>query len=350
MIRNRTVLAAALVVALLCSCSQPEEELSLRSSAVLVEEEGAPGVPSLPAPARPVQGAPQGSEIVLGMVEPLRFQKVDFEVPGVVAEVLVERGQKVTQGQILATLETEERQARLDDARARLKEAVRALPAGRNRSGGELPGYLQREMQARLSEVEERARYRATDQRDFQAKVSRGADEEEMRDMVWDIARRRNEKPRTEAIRRAHGEQLSIALVDDLESRTRQLEDALKYSSLKSPLDGVVVGMSVRPGQAWNTRSLDPAFEIVDPTALVVRAEVRSVRADTMKLREMVWIELGGEHVVQAGVKEISRDLRSRVDLETGEPRTIRLVAFELPSPLPPGVDVGTDARIALQP
>ncbi len=342
--------AHALQVTLAVGCGEPEPHLTLRSAAFLVQEGGEPALPALPALERPVAGAPQGSEIVRGMVEPIRFEKIDFEVPGIVKSVNVERGQAVKKGQVLATLETEERSARLEQVRVRLKEARRALPAGRTTAGGELPDYLKREMEIRLAEVEERAKYRATDQKDFQAKVSRGADEEEMRDMVLDLAQRRNDKPRTSAIRRAHEEQLSIALVDDLASRARQLEDSLAHSTLESPLDGVVVGMAVREGLAWNTRSVDPAFEIVDPTALVVRAEVRRVRADTMKLRELVWIELGGSAVVQAGVREISRDVRNRVDLETGEPRTIRLVTFDLPPTLPPGVDVGTDARIALQP
>lgn len=339
-----------LLGALLAGCPSEDDGLVLRSGGFLMEDgdEGAP--PALAMPASPVAGAPTGSQIVRGMVEPVRFEKVDFEVPGIVAEVLVARGEEVKRGQVLATLETEDRKARLDDARKRLRQARRALPAGRTRAGGELPDYLKREMEARLAEVEERAKYRATDQEDFQRKVSRGADEEELRDMVLEVASRRNEKPRTHAIKRAHREQLAIALVDDVQSRVTQLEDAIKRSTLKSPLDGIVVGMSVRPGKAWNTRSMDPAFEIVDPTALVVRAEVRRVRADTMELREMVWIELGGKDVVRAGVKEISRDARSRVDVETGEPRTIRLVTFDLPAVLPDGVDVGTDARIALQP
>jgi multidrug efflux pump subunit AcrA (membrane-fusion protein) len=331
-------------------CSGPEEGLSLKSAAVLVEDDGAGGVPSLPMPESPVAGAPTGSQIVHGMVEPVRFEKVDFTVPGVVEDVLVKRGQEVKRGQVLATLETKDRQARLDDVKERYRSARRRLPAGRSTRGGELPDYLKREMEVRLAEVEERARYRITDQKDFQKKVSRGADEEEMRDMVLDIAQRRNEKPRTHAIKRAHAEQLSIALVDDLSSRMRTLEDSLNGSTLKSPLDGVVVAMTVRPGKVWNTRSEDAAFEIVDPTALVVRAEVRRSRADTMQLREMVWIELDGEQVVQAGVKEISRNLRQRVDPDTGQPRSIRMVTFSLPATLPAGVDVGSEARIALQP
>ena len=345
----RLLWALASFACLLSACPEPEPELTLRSGGFLIEE-GEPAVPSLAMPEAPVPGAPTGSQIVRGMVEPVRFEQVDFEVPGIVAEVLVQRGEEVKRGQVLAILETEDRRSRLEEAKKRLRSARRALPAGRTRSGGELPGYLKREMEVRLAEVEQRAKYRATDQKDFQRKVSRGADEDELRDMVLDIANRRNEKPRTHAIKRAHREQLSIALVDDLQSRVTQLTDAMKRSTLKSPLDGVVVAMSVRPGKAWNTRSADPAFEIVDPSALVVRAEVRRARADTMELREMVWIELGGDDVVRAGVKEISRDLRSRVDLETGEPRTIRLVTFSLPARLPDGVEVGTDARIALQP
>lgn len=344
----RFLLFAACAVAL-GACGGDDSPLTLRSGGVVVDDEDG-GVPSLPAPERPIAGAPEGSTIVTGMVEPIRFETVDFDVPGVVGEVLVQRGQEVRRGQVLATLETAERQARLDEVRGRLRSAKRNLPAGRQRRGGELPGYLRREMETRLADVEQQARHRVKDRADFQRRVARGGDEEELRDLVLDIAQQRNEKPRTAAIKRAHQDQLAVALVDDLGSRARQLEDALKSSSLESPLDGVVVAMSVRPGMAWNTRSGDSAFEIVDPTALVVRAEVPRTRADAMQIRELVWVEFNGRAVVQAGVQEVGEDVRQGFDEATGTNRPVRIVTFSLPAKLPDSVEVGADARVALQP
>ncbi len=331
----------------LAGCPAPENELTLRSGGIVFEDEGAEdGGPVV----RPIQGAPNGAEIIEGMVEPLRFYGVSFDVPGTVQEVLVKRGDTVEKGQVLATLETEEREARLADFKKLLGDARRALPAQRRSNGDEPPEYLIREMEARLAEVRQQMQYLEGDRKTFQRKLERQG-EEAARDFVAEVARRRNKKPRTRAMKRANKERLSIALVDDLESRVRQLEFALEQSTLKSPIAGTLVSVTVFPGEPWATRALEEAFEILDPSGLVVRAEVRRQRAETMTLGELSWVEIGvnGKPVVEAGVKDVSRDTRTHPNLEGVGVQEFKLVTFKLPRALPAGVDVGTDVRIALQ-
>lgn len=339
----RSLLALLL---LLCACPAPENELTLGSGGILLEDEDLSPDPLL----RPVAGAPASAEVIEGMVEPLRFHGVSFDVPGTVQDVFVKRGEAVKKGQVLATLERADREARLAEFEQLLREARRALPASRRSNGDQPPEYLIREMEQRLAEVMEQVKHLEGDRRAFQRKLELQG-QEAARDFVAEIARRRNTKPRTQAMRRANHERLSIALVDDLESRVRQLKFALEQSTLKSPIDGVLVAVTVFPGEPWATRALDEAFEILDPDGLVVRAEVRRQRADTMTMGELSWVELGvrGKPVVEAGVQEVSRDTRSHPNLETGGQQEFKLVTFKLPGNLPPGVDIGTDVRIALQ-
>jgi multidrug resistance efflux pump len=337
-------LAFFLVLGMLACREQSggDESLALRSAALLLESGG----DAAEAAAAPGLTLPTEAVIVQGLVEPLRFAEIGFEVPGTVAEVLVSVGDSVKEGEIVAVLETADREAQLAETRTRWQAARRAAPGGgETREGNRPPAYVEEEMQERLGRAQEEAAHRAEDLAAVRAAV-RGAGEESAGELATDIARRRSRVPDYSVIRRASNDRLARALEEDLGQRVRQLEFALQASRLRSPVDGVVVGIHVRPGHPWQTRSVEPAFEIVDRGSLVVQATVPAARAGRLELGERAWIEVPPAAGRAGGV------LPGKVVAVAGEAEGVaeRLVSVLPENPDAARLDVAEELRVGLSP
>jgi len=339
-----------LFTVLLAACGGEPDGVELRSSALEIESGIEEDV--LASSQRTIAGAPEGAPVYLGLVEPLKIAQVSWPVPGTVKAVLVTTGDTVKKGQLLAELETESRRAKLAEARKRLGDARAARPgASRSTPDSPPPQWMIDEGKRLQAEAEARAAQRTGDRGSFQFTARREGEEAAV-DRAIALAARHNRGRRvsTRQSRRAAEDSLALALVDDLDQRVRTLEDAIQNSRLTSPMDGLIVNSTAVAGLEWNTRSVDPAFEMVDPSTFTVQIVIPMSRAKRLQTNELVWVELPA---VGGGTPQV---IRARW-LSTGEnaSQLARGTAwvntvFQLPSKLPRRVFMGEEVRVTLTP
>lgn len=347
MLRRFPLLLAALLVA---ACGEEPDGVELRSSALEIES----GIEEevLASSQAPIPGAPEGAPVYLGLVEPLKVAEVSWPVPGMVKQVYVTTGDTVTKGQVLAELETESRQAKLAEARKRLGDARAARPgASRSTPDSPPPQWMIDEGKRLQAEAEARAARSTGDRGSFQY-TARREGEEAARDRAIALAARhaRGRNVSTRQARRAAEDSLALALVDDLEQRVRTLEDAIENSKLTSPMDGLIVNSTAVAGLEWNTRSVDAAFEMVDPTTFTVQIVIPMSRAKRLQEGELAWVELpavGGTppQVIRARWLSTGENA-SQLAGGTAWVNTV----FQLPTQLPRRVFMGEEVRVTLAP
>jgi multidrug efflux pump subunit AcrA (membrane-fusion protein) len=342
--------ASSLIAALLlASCGGDDEEVLLRSAALEIESSIEADV--LASSQSLIAGAPADAPVYLGLVSPMRVADVSFEVPGTVKSVLVGVGDTVTRGQLLAELETDSRRQKLAEAYKRLADARAARPgASRSSPDAPPPEWMVDEARAIKEEAERREDLSAGDRSSFQA-AARREGEEAARDRAIALAARRGgRRPSVSQVRRAAEDSLALALVDDNAQRVRQLEDAIANSSLKAPWDGIVVGVTARAGEEWNTRSVYAAVQLVDPTSFVVQIVIPVLRAKKLQEGELAWVELPAlgstaTTVVRARWMSIGEESSQLA----GGAAWVNAV-FQLPNNLPRRVLMGEEVRVVLQP
>lgn len=345
----RAALAGALAFGLLGCPPASEGGVKLGSAAVLVDSgEDVPDVPSLPTRAA-IPGAPPDAVLADGEVEPADFAEVWIDVPGKVARIFVSSGDPVRKGDVLAELETVDREERLAEARRRLRDA-RASSIGGTRTGEEPPEWLKSELRRRLESAEARAASEDYDRRRI-VEAGLAGDEHEASQRAIAIASVRQRGARSgTAARRAAEERIAAALVDELGGRVRSLEDDIANSVVRAPISGRVVSVRLSEGSQWNTRNVDPAFEILDPTNLVVRAAVPVGLAKVMREREVVWLDLGDGSVepIEGLVASIDeQDLR--ISGDDGSFRTLREVRFTVGPDVSRRLEIGQEVRVAVR-
>ena len=301
----------------------------------------------------PVQGAPANALVLETVLTVSRYAEVRFEVPGLVSEVFVRPGDTVRRGQLLGTLDTGDRRARLDEVTARHRQTMRAVPAGSSyRRNRRPPAYLEADIRARQREVAQAVSGEKGDLKKLRRALQEGGESGAAR-AAQDIASRRNKKPEMAATRRANKERLARKLGEELEYRIRQLKYDIDASRLVSPLAGVVAGVHVEPGATWTTRSAQPAFEVLDPHSLVAQVSVPAVVAARLEYGARAWLELvghgpDGKGLPIVGVIEEVLDRADYVVPHNGQLAEVRQVTVRLPRKLPGTVEPGDEVRVAI--
>jgi multidrug efflux pump subunit AcrA (membrane-fusion protein) len=346
---RRLLLAAAVLV----GCPAPEEDVGLRSAAVLIEsEDDVPEAAAGDAPRQPpIAGAPDGAWVTTGKVEPESWETASFAIPGIVAEVYVQRGDRVVAGQPLGRIDITERLERLEAASDGYETTKRSLPAARRQSADKPPDWLVAEMEERRAALQDELDRQDMDQMRIQRLAAAEEDPEAAaREIAVALSRRHTKVPRRETVRRAAKERLNIALVDDFRSRMNQLQADIDLAELASPIDGVVVDVNVFAGEQWNTRSTDPSFELMDPGSMVVRADLPLRRARLLVEGEPVWVEIpidGQPRAMEGRVRAVSESPvyeRERGGAVVAEARRVTII---LPRSRPDGIGIGAPARVA---
>lgn len=331
-----------------------DDPVQMRSSALLIESEGeGAGLDDLEA-EHPVAGSPSGSRVYLGLVEPERIAEVSWVVPGTIESIDVAVGDTVRRGQVLGRLETESRKLKLAESQRRFRDARASRPAAVARgASGPPPEWVVDEARR----IQEDAEAEVAASRGDLARVRRAAGttgEEGAANLAVALHKARTDRPSTHAVRRANEDALAVALVDDLDQRIRQLQNAIDHSSLKAPLNGVVIGIRAAVGEAWNTRTVEAAFQIVDPKSFVVTVVIPVERARALSQDERAWVEIPGARggpptVVTAQWQSVAAEQVTLTGSAGGSVAWTNAI-FKLPADLPRHIFIGEEARVALAP
>ncbi|MDZ7778931.1 MAG: HlyD family efflux transporter periplasmic adaptor subunit [Gemmatimonadota bacterium] len=209
-----------------------------------------------------------------------------FLVAGRVAEVLVDEGQTVTAGTVLARLDARELDARRDAARADVEAAEAALAEMEAGSRGQEIASAEaalRSARRRLEEAEENAERavvlfeggaisrQAYDRAQAERDIARSAAEQAAE--ALELVR---EGPRPEAIRAAR------ARLEQTRARLASAEAIRSHALIEAPFDGTVTVRHREPGEAVSPGA--PVVTLLDPSERWVRIYVRADMVGRLRL------------------------------------------------------------------
>ncbi len=185
----------------------------------------------------------------LGTLEPRDYVDVGAQVSGQVQALYVDLGQQIQEGDLLAELDAQVFQARVDSDRAELRRLEASL--------------AEREAQLELA----RRQFAREGQLLAQRATSREA--YEAAEAAVKVA-----EAQIEGLR---------AQISQTESSLRANEANLGYTRIFAPMSGTVVSLDVRVGQTLNANQSTPILmRIADLATMTVRAQVSE--ADVMRL------------------------------------------------------------------
>ena len=182
------------------------------------------------------------SVVATGKIEPITKVEVKSKASGIVKKLYVEYGDRVKKGQLLAELDKEEIQARVDQARAQVEASSASLNASRadlararvDAEGPDVPP---------LKRAYERAQGMAKD-----GVVSAQALDDAQRNYEMALNKQNVAKAQLQVMQAKIG-QAEAQLAQD-RANLKQLEEQLSYTTIESPLDGVVLSRDVEVGDA----------------------------------------------------------------------------------------------------
>ena len=182
------------------------------------------------------------SVVATGKIEPLTKVEVKSKASGLVKEVLVDYGERVRRGQVLAELDKEELQARVREARAALQSAQASVASAQasvergrvDASDPQLP-FLQSNLD-RSRQLFERGVISRTDLENAES--------------AYQIALNKQlSAERGVTVTRADVDRAKAEVAKAQAMLERALED-LRNATIVSPIDGVVLSRDVEPGDA----------------------------------------------------------------------------------------------------
>jgi HlyD family secretion protein len=245
---------------------------------------GGAGILAIPkgeaqGPAPVAAAAPRAFVIAPGRVEPATEERdVTAELRGKLAEVLVDEGDKVAEGQIVARLIDDEFRARVAQGRAsvalREAELERTLNGARGQERREAQAQV-REAQAQLDQAKLDLARREPLAR--QGHTSNEALDRARTDVSAAEARLRARQERAGLIdARARSEDIDIARAQ-LALAKGQLAEAeafLDKTRVRSPIDGIVLHRFKRTGEGVSDQPPTPIVKVGDLSRLRVRVDV----------------------------------------------------------------------------
>ena len=182
------------------------------------------------------------SVVATGKVEPITKVEVKSKASGIVKKLLVEYGDKVKKGQLLAQLDKEEIQAQVDQSRAALQAA------DANLKGAEAD-YQRAKVDAEGPDVP--LLKRAYDRALSMAKagvVSESALDDAQKNYELALNKQNVAKAQL-VVLKAKTAQTQAEVVRD-RANLKQLEEQLGYTDIESPIDGIILSRDVEMGDA----------------------------------------------------------------------------------------------------
>ena len=182
------------------------------------------------------------SVVATGKVEPITKVEVKSKASGIVKKLLVQAGDKVKKGQLLAQLDKEEIQAQVAQSQAALQAAAASLK-------GSEADYERAKVDAEGPDVPllKRAYERAIGMAK-EGVVSTSALEDAQKNYELSLNKQNVSKAQLVVLRAKIGQ--SAAQVSQDRANLKQLEEQLGYTDIESPIDGVVLSRDVEMGDA----------------------------------------------------------------------------------------------------
>ena len=182
------------------------------------------------------------SVVATGKIWPITQVEVKSKATGIVKKLYVEYGDKVKKGQLLAELDRDEMQAQVDQARAQLEASIASLNSTRadlvrakvDAEGPDVP---------LLKRAYDRAQGMAND-----GVVSASALDDAEKNYELALNKQNVAKAQLQVLQAKIG-QAQGQLAHD-RATLKQLEEQLGYTTIESPLDGIVLSRDVEIGDA----------------------------------------------------------------------------------------------------
>ncbi|NWG44971.1 MAG: efflux RND transporter periplasmic adaptor subunit [Alphaproteobacteria bacterium] len=202
--------------------------------------------------AQPARDALVLTVAATGEIRPINEVEVGAEISGLIAEVLVDYNDRVTEGQVLARLDTEQLEARVLSARANLAQARAGV------------------LQAEATVTEARAAQKRTSALAERSIAS--AQELDVRDA---------------ALARAQaGVESAKAVVMVAEAELAVAESNLRKTEIRSPVDGIVLDRRIEPGQTVAASFQTPVLFVLAQDLTQMELHVDIDEADIGRVRE----------------------------------------------------------------
>ena len=182
------------------------------------------------------------SVVATGKIEPITKVEIKSKASGIVKKLYVDYGDSVKKGQVLAELDRDEIQARVDQARAQLKASTASLNGTRadlerakvDAEGPDVP---------LLKRAYERAQRMAKD-----GVVSASALDDAEKNYEMALNKQNVSKAQLVVLQAKIGQAQGQMSQD--RANLKQLEEQLAYTTIESPLDGIVLSRDVEIGDA----------------------------------------------------------------------------------------------------
>jgi len=182
------------------------------------------------------------SVVATGKIEPITKVEVKSKASGIVKKLYVDYGDHVKKGQVLAELDRDEIQARVDQARAQLEASTASLNGARadlvrarvDAEGPDVP---------LLKRAYERAQGMAKE-----GVVSAWALDDAEKNYEMSLNKQNVSKAQLQVLQAKIGQ--AEGQVSQDRANLKQLEEQLSYTTIESPLDGIVLSRDVEIGDA----------------------------------------------------------------------------------------------------
>ena len=274
--------------------------------------------------------APSATDRIVGpgRIEPISEEiNIGVEVGGRIANITVEEGDRVTAGQVLATLENGDYRAAVASAAARLDDAKAALLRVRT---GARPDE-RREVTAAVAQADAvlaQATVEATRRAGLAAEgvIAREEADRAARDRAVAAARLQELQARRTLVHdgpRAEDHAQAEAAVALAAAALREAEARLAKTDIRSPIDGVVLRRDVRTGESVSPeRQATALFTVADVSRLRVRVEVDETDVGKVGAGAPGWVSASafGDRRFPGRVIRVGQSL-GRKQLFTEEPR-----------------------------
>jgi len=312
------------------------------------------------APPPPQAYAGGSSVHAGGLVEPLGEERLLIpQVPGRIDRVLVEEGDAVTAGQLVAELENAEQRAALETARAQV--ALRRAELERLHNGPR-----REDIAAARAARDEAAALESQATLDLQRR-ERMAERKLIAQEVLDQAR--TQAATATAGRKRATAQLAVLLAgsrpEDIETATAalaaavgqaaQAEAVLEKTRVRSPIAGIVLERGLNPGETVTALTPSPVASVGNMDQLMVRADIDELDVARVQdgARARVSADAFPGRTFDGTVVHVARRMGERL-AATDDPTQRRdaktlqaLIALEPGAPLPVGLRVDVSIEVA---